>query len=116
MDVSRPPGVGVVEPGIDAWTNGQKGLDPVLIGQATAHAQEIGIEGPRPLIAFVQVAASGIGLPDLQQGVGYRISLVVEHTAGDNDALADGFAAGSCVARKVGILRSDSTDSWSRAG
>src|SRR5258708_2700826 len=116
MDMSRSPRVGVVEPGIGSWTNGQKAIEPVLIGQAAAHAQEIGIECAGPLIAFVQVASSGIGLPDLQQSVGYWIAVVVEYAASYNDALADGLATGSCVARKVGVLRGNSTDSWSRAG
>src|SRR5260221_5366092 len=116
MDVGRTPGVRVVQPGIRPWANGQEPVHPLCIRQTAAHAEEIRIEGPGPLIAFVQVAAGGVGLPDLQKCVRDRISTVVEHAAGHNDALANGLTPGSGVAREVRIFRRDRTDSTPGTG
>src|SRR2546429_4082421 len=114
MDVRRTPGVRVVLPGICTRTNGQEPVDTVFICQAAAHAQKVRIKRSWPLIPFVEVAASGIGLPDLQEGVRHRFATVVEHTAGHNDALADRLAAGPRVACEVCVFRCDSTGggSW----
>jgi hypothetical protein len=116
MDMSRSPGIRVIEPGIGSRTNGQEAIDTIVIGQTATHAQEIGIERPRPLIAFVQVAASSIGLPDLQQCMRRRSSMLVEHTACHNDALPDGLASGSSVTCEVGVFRCDGTDGGSGSG
>src|SRR5438445_149433 len=78
MDVGRSPGVRVIEPGIGSGTNRQEAIDAILSGQTATHAQEVGIERSGPLIALVQVTASSIGLPDLQEGVGQGCSTLVE--------------------------------------
>src|SRR6266566_9705592 len=98
MDVGRTPGVRVVLPGIRTRANRQEAVDTACIRQTAAHAQEVRIERPRPLIAFVKVTASGIGLPDLQERVGRWISTIVKHATGHNDALAECLAAGPGVA------------------
>src|SRR6266571_1777238 len=116
MDVGRSPGVGVVLPGIRPRTNRQEAVDPILIRQTAAHAQEMRIERPRPLIPFVEVTAGGIGLPDLQERVRHRSPTVVEHAAGHNDALSNSLAAGPGVASEVGVFRCDSTDGASGTG
>src|SRR5439155_26155655 len=77
MDVGRSPGVRVIEPGIGSRTNRQEAIDAILIGQTATHAQEVGIERSGPLITLVPVAASSIGLPDLQEGVGQGCSTIV---------------------------------------
>src|SRR5260370_25866653 len=114
MDVGRTPGVGMVLPGICTRANRQEPVDTVFIGQAAAHAQKVRIERSWPLIPFVEVAASGIGLPNLQEGVRHRFSTVVEHAAGHNDALADRLAASPRVACEVCVFRCDSTGGGSR--
>src|SRR5450631_2022043 len=94
----------MILPGIGTRTNRQKAIDPLIIGQAAAHAQEVGIERSGPLVPLVQVATGGIGLPDLQQRVEQRRALLIEHAARHDDALADSLAASASVARQVGIL------------
>src|SRR6266849_2970666 len=116
MDVGRTPGVGMVKPGVCSWTNRQETIDPIFICQTPAHAQEVGIERPRPLITFVEIPASGIGLPDLQERIWSRISTVVENAPGHNDALPDRLAANPRVACEIGVFRRDDADdrAWSR--
>src|SRR5947209_4571201 len=69
MDVRWTPGIGVILPGIGTRTNCQKPIDPLCIGQTATHPQEVRIKRPRPLIPFMEIAASSIGLPDLQECV-----------------------------------------------
>src|SRR2546421_12872208 len=114
MDVRWTPGVRVVLPGICARANRQEPVDTVSICQTAAHAQKVRIERSRPLITFVEVAAGGIGLPDLQEGVRQRFATVVEHAAGHNDALADRLAAGPRIARQGCVFRCASTDGGAR--
>src|SRR5260370_26818889 len=116
MNVGRTAGIGVVQPGIRPRTNRQEAVDPCFIRQTAAHAQEVRIERPRPLISFVEVPASGISLPDLQERVGHRMATVVEYATGHNDALADRLAAGPGVACEIGIFRGDGTDGGSGTG
>src|SRR5258708_39376514 len=116
MNVGRTPGIGVVLPGIRPRTNCQEAVAPCFIRQTAAHAQEVRIERPRPLISFVEVPASGIGLPDLQERVGHRMATVVEYATGHNDALADRLATGPGVTCEIGIFRGDGTDGGSGTG
>src|SRR5450755_1118881 len=104
----------MILPGIGTWTNRQEAIDPLVVGQAATHAQEVGIERSGPLVPLVQVATGGIGLPDLQQRVGQRRALLVKHAARHDDTLADSLAASASVARQVGVLRRDGADN--RAG
>src|SRR5260370_2859970 len=90
MDVGRAPGIGVVLPGIRARTNGQEAIDTVFICQTAANAEEIWIERPRPLIAFVKVAASGIDLPNLQEGGRHWLPAPARPSPGNKHALAHG--------------------------
>ncbi len=44
------------------------------------------------LVGAVRVAARGVRLPDLDQGLRNRLAVLVEHAAGDDDAFADRLA------------------------
>src|SRR5438874_13775676 len=110
MDVGRTPGVRVVLPGIGTRTDRQEAVDPFRIRQVAAHTQEVRIERPRPLIPFVEVTPSRIGLPDLQESVRNWFAMVVQHAACHDDALADGLAAGPGIACKVGVFWCDGTN------
>ena len=57
------------------------------------------------LVALVDVAAGGVGLPDLDQRVRHRPAVAVEHAAGDDDALAQRLAV--VLAGEVGVGRGD---------
>src|ERR1700730_8944001 len=114
MDMGRSPCIGVVLPRIRARSNGQEPVTPVFIRQTAAHTEEVGIERPRPLISLMQVAAGGVGLPDLQQGVRNRLSTFVEYAASHDDTLTNGLAPGTGIACEIGIRRGNRADSWPR--
>ena len=64
-----------------------------------------GSSGAGPVVDDVAVAAGGVGLPHLDQRVGHRAAVAVEHPAVDQDPLAHGLAA---VAQgQVGVLGRD---------
>ena len=103
MDVVRPPGVLVVGPRIGAGADGQELVAPLRVGEDAAVAVEVGIERRVVLVGRMVVAAGGIGLPDLDHGVGHRAAGFVGDGAGDDDALAQrGLAGGH---RQVGERR-----------
>src|SRR5579884_1756157 len=116
MDVGWTPGIGVILPGISTRPNRQKPIDPLCIGQTPAHTQEVRIERSRPLIPFMEVAASRIGLPDLQECIRHWIATVVEHTTGHNDTLTNRLPPSPGIAGEICIFRSNGTDGRSGTG
>ena len=91
VDVRRPPGIGVVVPGIGARTDGDEAVAAVVVGQGAALAAEVGVERRAMLVVGMGVAPGGIALPDLDQRTPHRPPVLVEHAAGDDDALAERF-------------------------
>jgi hypothetical protein len=57
------------------------------------------------LVDVVPVATGGIRLPHLDERVGDRASVLVEHTAVDDDPLAEGI--GLMLARQVAVVLQD---------
>ena len=57
------------------------------------------------LVALVDVATAGVGLPDLDELVAHRPAVAVEHPAGDDHPLADRLAA--VLDGQVGLERVD---------
>jgi hypothetical protein len=55
------------------------------------------------LISLVEIPARGVGLPNLNEGVGERAMIFIENAAADDDALALGRAA---------VLRSEVAGFW----
>ena len=66
------------------------------------------------LIDIVRVAAGRVRLPELDQCVGHRASVFVEHAAGHDDALAQCLATGK--AREVGVAWADQLGARTRPG
>ena len=62
------------------------------IGLRAAGAGEIRIERRGMLVDDVDVAAAGIGLPELDQRVRDAAAVFIEHTAVHDDALAERLA------------------------
>src|SRR6185369_1640435 len=89
VNMGRPPRVVVIAPRVGAGSEGEKPILAALVGEHAAGAGEIGIERGVVLIDVVDVASAGVGLPDFEQGVGYRPAGVIENPAGHDDALAD---------------------------
>ena len=87
MDVSWTPGIGMIAPGVRPWTDREEPVDAVCIGDTSADPKEIRIEGPGPLVLFVDVATGRICLPDLDERVGNRCTTLIEHASRDRDAL-----------------------------
>src|SRR5205085_4612541 len=107
---------GVILPGVGAGTDGEEAVDAVLVGQAAANTEKVRVERPRPLVIAVDVAPGRIGLPDLEERVRHGVAMVVEHTPGHDDTLADRLAAGAGVARQVGVRGRDRADGGPRPG
>ena len=83
-----PPGVEVVLPRVGAGLDGGEAVGAVRAGDAAAHAGEVGVQRRRVLVALVDVAAGGVGLPDFHELAGHGAAVAVEHAAGDDDAFA----------------------------
>src|SRR5436309_476719 len=116
MNVSRSPRVWVILPGIGARANRDEAIHAVLVREAAAVAEEVGIQRRVVLIHAVPVPAGGIGLPDLNERVGQRRPALVEHAAGDDDPLSHRLGACPHVRRQVAVLRVDRAECRSRAG
>src|SRR6187200_2099161 len=89
MNVRRPPGVVVVAPGVLPRADGHETVIPLSVGERAAGAGKVRIERRIVLVGTVRVAARSVRLPDLDQGMRNRLAVLIEHAAGDDDALAD---------------------------
>src|SRR6266487_5278408 len=114
MNVSRPPGIRMVFPGIRTRANRQETIDTFFIRQTAAYSKKVRVERSWPLIPFVEIAASGIGLPDLQERIRHSLPALIKHPAGHNNALTNCLAASSSISREIGILWGDGTDGGAR--
>ena len=88
----RPPRVEVVLPRVGAGLDRGEAVGAVGAGDAAADAGEVRVERRRVLVALVDVAAGGVGLPDLHELAAHRAAVAVEHPPGDDDALAERLA------------------------
>ena len=89
VDVVGAPGVVVVLPGVGARFDGDEFVVAVGVGEDAAFADEVGIDGGVMLVAGVLVAAGGVGLPHLDDGVGDRAAVFVGDGAVDDDAFTE---------------------------
>src|SRR6266516_4777501 len=110
MNVGRTPCIRMVLPRIRPWTNCQETIHPFFICQTATHSQEVGIKRPWPLISFVEVTSCCISLPYFQQSVRHWSSMIIEHAARYNDALANCLTTSTGVTCKVGIFWCNSAD------
>src|SRR5215471_2633867 len=88
VNVSRPPRVVMVFPGISSRFDSYKAIEPVLVGCGSAGASEVGVEGGRVIVAIMPVPAGSIRLPEFYESPRNRTAVVVEHPAGDDDPLS----------------------------
>src|SRR5581483_12501765 len=101
----RPPRIGVVPPRIGTRRDGGERVVAVAVGDGAAGAGEVRVERRRVAVDGVDVAAGGIGLPDLDQRIGEGVPVLVYDRAVDDDALAERLAG--VLAGQVGIRRAD---------
>ena len=95
VHVGGTPRVVVVPPGIRARPDRREPEPPVRVRDHPAGPAEIRIERGVVRIQRVGVAAGGVRLPDLDQRLGDGPGVVVQHAAGDDDALADAAGRGA---------------------
>jgi hypothetical protein len=114
MDMRGTPGVVVIAPGIGARLDGDETVVAGGIAHGAARAGEVRIERRRVLVADMDVAAAGIGLPDLDQRVRHAAAVLVAHMAMHDDALADRLAF--VLGGEIGIAFAHGLVAVDRAG
>jgi hypothetical protein len=92
MDMSWAPGIVVVAPRVCTRFDGHKLVSAVGIGQGAPGPTEVWVHRCRMLVHLVAITSGSVGLPDFYQGVGNRVSPIVQHVAGQHDALSQGLA------------------------
>ena len=107
VDVRRAPVVDPVPPGVGAGLHGAEVVVAVLVGQRPAAAAEVRVDRREVGVLLVAVAAAGVGLPELDQGVRHRPPALVEDAAVHDDPLADRLAAVRVVADEVVVERAE---------
>ena len=75
--VGRAPGVVVVLPGVGPRLDRHEAVSSLVVGQAAAGAGEVGVQRGGMPVVLVDVAAGGVGLPDLDQAVPDRPPVAV---------------------------------------
>ena len=93
VDVCGSPCIRMIAPRVGPGLDREEPILPVGSGAALPDAQKVGIErsGERGLTP-VHVAATRIGLPDLDERVGEWIAVLVEYASRDDAALPNGVA------------------------
>src|SRR5690606_24165294 len=89
VDVRRTPVVRTIRPRIRTRLNGAEPVAAFLVGDRTAAAAKVRVEGSLVAFRLVAVAATGIGLPVLDQCTRDRATIFVKDTAVDDDARTD---------------------------
>src|SRR5262245_21371389 len=92
MNVGGSPAVDMIAKWVRAWLHGSEVVVAVGIRQGAPAASEVGIQRGNVGVGLVPVAATGIGLPKLEQCAGDRATILVQHSAVHDNALADGLA------------------------
>ncbi|MOA15878.1 hypothetical protein D3C78_1360610 [compost metagenome] len=116
MDMRRTPVVGAVAPGVRTRLDGAEAVVALAVGQGPADATKVGVQRRQVAVVLVPVAATGVGLPDLDQGVRDRFAVLVADAAGQDDALTDRQAAVVEVEQQVVVVRAELEVREIRAG
>src|SRR6476620_9010531 len=107
MNVSRPPAVDAIPKRVCAGLDRAEEVIAALIGQHPAAAAEIRVDRRDIGVVAVAVASAGIGLPYLDERVGYRLSVAVEYVAMDDRLLADRLALFGIIDDEIVIERAE---------
>src|ERR1700723_3779483 len=92
MNVRRPPGVVMVAPGVLAGADGHEAIAALRIGERMAGTREIWVQRSVVLIAFMQITAGRVRLPDLDQRIPHGASVFVYYSAADHNAFPERLA------------------------
>src|SRR5690606_32056348 len=117
VDVCRAPVVRPVRPRIRAWLDCAEPIAAFLVGDRTAAAAEVWIEGSLVAFLLVAVASAGIGLPVLEQRARDRAAVLVEDTTVDDDARTDrALARAGVIVDQVVVELTDDVVAETRPG
>src|ERR1700730_16164843 len=92
MNMGRTPGVGMIAPGICAGLDAHEAIAAFVIGRCPPSAGKIRVKRCGMLIPLMDISASCVGLPHLNQRIPNRPAVLVENAPRHNDTLAEGFA------------------------
>src|SRR6478735_9912463 len=116
MDVGRPPAVDAIAKRVCAGLDRAEEVIAALIGQHPAAAAEIRVDRSDIGVVAVAVTSAGVGLPYLDERVGYRLAIAVEHVAVDDRLLADRLALFGIIEDEIVIERTEFVRLKYRAG
>src|SRR4051794_5124842 len=116
MDVGRPPAVNAISKRICARLDRPEVVIAPLIGQHPAAATEIRVDRRDIGVVAVTVASAGIGLPYLDERVGYRLAIAVEYVTVNDRLLADRLALFGIIEDEIVIERTEFVRRKYRAG
>ena len=88
-----PPGVVVVLPRVGPGLDRGEAVAAVVVGEHAAHPGEVRVDRRGVLVALVDVAPGGVGLPDLDQLAAHGAAVAVDDPTGHHDPLADRLTA-----------------------
>src|SRR2546425_12819108 len=107
MDVGRPPAVNAISKRVCAGLDRPEEVIASLIGQHPAAATEIRVDWSDIGVVAVAVASAGIGLPYLDERVGYRLAIAVEYVAVNDGLLTDRPALFGVIEDEIVIERTE---------
>src|SRR5580692_3096108 len=107
MDVSRSPAIDAIPEGIRARLDRSKEVIAPLVGQHSAATAKIWINRRDVSIVTMAIASASIGLPYFDQGIGYRLTVAIEHVAVDDRLFANRLTLFGIVEDEVIIERTE---------
>src|SRR6185437_8251915 len=92
MNMRRTPGVMVISPRIRTGLDGDESVVAGSVRLRAARSGKIRIQRRRMLVAHMDVAAAGIGLPKLDQRIRNAPAILIQDMTMDDDAFAERLA------------------------
>src|SRR5579862_7550777 len=87
MNMSGPPGVRVVVPGIRSRLDRNETIVTVLVSEGPACTGKVRIKRGWMIVSLMEVAAPRVCLPDLDQHIPQWPAVVANHPPRDDDSL-----------------------------
>jgi hypothetical protein len=92
MNVTGPPGIVVIAPGIRARIDRDEAVPPFLVGYGIATPGKVQIQRSVVLVNIMKISARCVGLPDLNQSSALGPVVLVQNSSTHNNSLADRLA------------------------
>src|SRR5687767_7173632 len=101
MDMRRPPGIRMIEPGIRARLDRHEAVFAFFIRHAAPGAGKVRVQRRVVLIDRMPITTRSVGLPDLDYTIGHRALVFIDHLADDDNTLAHRLPAAVHAAREI---------------